>query len=85
MNRQSAAIYIICFLTQKIEHLRIAHGDQEIKSAVGIRHDDIQHCLLIPKRVKFQFIVGSQFSKLLNIEAGKPCADADKYAFSRLA
>ena len=85
MDRQPAAVYVVGLFAQQVEHLRIAHGDQEIEGAVGIGHDDIQHRFAVAQGIQFQFIIGGQLPQLLNIEAGKPRADADKYTFRRLA
>ena len=36
MNWQSAAVHIICFLTQQVEQLCVNHGDQKIKRRIRI-------------------------------------------------
>ncbi len=36
MNREPAAIYVICLFTQQIEQLRVCHGNQEVECAVRI-------------------------------------------------
>lgn len=48
MDGQSASVYIVGFLTQKIEELAVDHGDQEIECAVRVGHDEKQHRLSVP-------------------------------------
>ena len=51
MNRQSAAVHIICFLTKQIEQLGINHGDQEIKSRIRVRHNQEQCRFLVSEGI----------------------------------
>jgi len=38
MNRQSAAVHIICFLAQQVEQLCVNHGDQKIKVITAVKN-----------------------------------------------
>ena len=72
MDRESAAVHIIRFLTQQVEQLGVYHGDQEIERGIRIRHDQKQRCFPVSDGIQFQFIVGSDLSELLNIKDRQP-------------
>ena len=71
MNRQSAAVHIICFFAEQIKQLGINHGNQEIKGRIRIRHNQEQRRFLVSEGIQLQFVVGSNISDLLNIKRGK--------------
>ena len=85
MNRQSPAIYVIRFLTQKIEKLGIAQRNQEIEGIVGVGHDDKQRRFPIAQGIKLKLVIGGQISQLLNIKRGKARAAGDQDTFCRFA
>ena len=60
MDGQPAAVHIIGFLTQKVEQLGIAHGDQEVERIVRVAHDEKQRGLSIAQRVQLQLVICRQ-------------------------
>ena len=85
MNRQPPAVNVVGFLTQEVEQLRVAHGNEEIKSVVGIAHNEEQRRFLVPQGVQGQLVIGRQFSKFLDVEGGKPRTAANQDALGCLA
>ena len=81
MDGQPAAVHIIGFLTQQVEQLGVAHGDQEVEAVIRVRHDEEQGGLLVSQGIQLQLIVGGHFPQLRNIEYGKPRAAAHEYGF----
>ena len=57
MDRQFAAVHIICFIAQQIEKLGVDHRDEEVEGGIRVRHDEEQRRFLIAQRVQLQFIV----------------------------
>ena len=60
MDGQPPAVHIIGFLTQEIEQLGIAHGDQEVERIVRVAHDEKQRGLSIAQRVQLQLVICRQ-------------------------
>ena len=85
MDRQPAAIDIICFLAEQVEELGVRHTDEKIERAVRITHDQEQRCFLIPEGIQLQFVIGRQLPELLDIEDCKPCAAGNQDRFCCLA
>ena len=85
MDRQPPAVHIVRLLTQEVEQLGVAHGDQEVKAIVRIAHNEEQGGFPVSQGIQFQLVVGSDFPQLRNIEHGQPRAAANKYALSCLA
>ena len=87
MNRQLAAVHVVCLFAEQIEKLRVDHRNQEVEGAVRIAHDEEQSCFArvffveIAQRVQFQLIVCGQLPKLLNVERGEPCAATNQNGF----
>ena len=57
MDRQLTAVHIIGFVAEQIEKLGVAHGNQEVKGAVRIAHDEKQRRFPVAQLVQFQLIV----------------------------
>ena len=70
MNGQLAAVHIICLVAQQIEKLGVDHGDQEVKGAVRIAHNEEQRRFLIAQRIQRQLIVHGEVTQLLDVEGG---------------
>ena len=60
MDGQPPAVHIIGFLTQEIEQLGIAHGDQEVERIVRVAHDEKQRGLSVAQRVQLQLVICRQ-------------------------
>ena len=78
MDWQFAAVLVICLITEQIEKLCVDHGDQEVKGAVGIAHDEEQRRFPVAQLVQFQLIVHGGIPDFLNIEGCEPGTAGNK-------
>ena len=85
MDGQTPTVHIVGFLTQEIEKLAVAHGDQEVEGVVRIAHDEKQRRLFVAQFVQLQLVVGRQLPQFLDVEGGQPSAAGDQNGFCRLA
>jgi hypothetical protein len=85
MHRQTPTIYIVRFLAQQIEKLRVAKGYEEVEGIVCVGHDDKQRGFLVAQRVELQLVIGRQIAQLLDIERGEARAAGDQDAFGGLS
>jgi len=85
MDWQLTAVHIIGFVAEQIEKLGVDHGDQEVKGAVGVAHDEKQRRFPVAQLVQFQFIVHGGIPDFLNVEGRKPGTAGNKDRLSRLA
>lgn len=72
MDGQPPTVEVIRLVAEQIEKLTIHEGGHEIKSAVCIRQDHKQRCLLVAQGVQFQFIIFHQVPQFLYIEGSEP-------------
>lgn len=84
MDRQMPAVFIVCQVTEQVEKLGVQDRCHEIECIVGVADDDEQRCLSLAQALQVHLIVGHEVPKLLDIEARKTCAAADKDGFCRL-
>ena len=84
MNRKSAAVNVIRFLTKQIEKLRITHGNQEVEAVIGVAHYEKKRGLFIAESVKLQLIVSRHISEFGNIKDSKPRTARNEYTFRGL-
>ena len=68
MDREPTTVHIIRLLTQQVEQLRVDHGNEEVKGAVRVRHDEEQGSFFISQRIQLQFVIGSYIPHFLNIK-----------------
>ena len=85
MNRQPAAVFIICLVAEQIEKLALEHGDHEIKGGVRVAHNEEQSSFSVAQGIKFQIIILHQIPQFLNIEWGKPGSAANQDGLCRFA
>ena len=85
MDGQLAAVLVICLIAEQIEKLRVDHGDQEVKGAVRIAHDEKQRRFPVAQLVQFQFIVHGGIPNFLNVEGRKPGTAGNKDGLGRFA
>ena len=85
MDRQLTAVHIIGFVAEQIEKLGVDHGNQEVKGAVRIAHDEKQRRFPVAQLVQFQLIVHGGIPDFLNIEGGEPGTAGNKDGLSRFA
>ena len=85
MDGQLAAVHIVCFIAEQIEKLGVDHGNQEVKGAVRIAHDEKQRRFPVAQLVQFQLIVHGGIPDFLNIEGGEPGTAGNKDGLSRFA
>lgn len=78
MNRQPAAVLIICLVTKQIEQLGVGQRDEEVESIVGVADDDKERGLAITELIQLQLIVGGQFAQLFDVKRREPGAAADE-------
>lgn len=77
MNRQTPAELVIRLFTEQIKELAVNHGNEEVKGAVRVAHDEEQHGLLgialfgSAQRIQLQFIIHGDLPKLLNVKGSK--------------
>ena len=57
MNRQLAAVHIVRFVAQEVKKLGVDHANEEVKSAVRVRHDEKQNRFLVAQCVQLQFVI----------------------------
>ena len=84
MDRQLAAVHIICFIAKQIEKLGVDHADEEIKGGIRVRHDEEQCRFLIAQRIQRQLIVHGKVTQLLDIEGRKPGTAGNQDGFRSL-
>ena len=70
MDGQLTPVHIIGFVAQQVEKLGVDHGDQKVKGAVRIAHDEKQRRFPVAQRVQLQFVVHSEVTQLLDVEGG---------------
>ena len=85
MDGQLTAVHIIGFVAQQVEKLGVDHGDQKVKGAVRITHDEKQRRFSVAQLVQFQLIVHGGIPDFLNVEGCHPGTAGDQYRTSRLA
>ena len=85
MDGQLAAVHIVGFVAQQVEKLGVDHGDQEVKGAVGIAHDEKQRRFPVTQLVQFQLIVHGGIPDFLNVEGCEPGTAGNKDGLSRFA
>ena len=85
MNRQPAAVFIICLVAEQIEKLALEHGDHENKGGVQDAHTAEQSSFSVAQGIKFQIIILHQIPQFLNIEWGKPGSAANQDGLCRFA
>ena len=72
MNWESPAVDVIHFLAQKIEKLRVTHGNQEVEAVISVAHNEKKRGLFISESVKLQLVVSCHISQFGNIKDSKP-------------
>ena len=85
MDRQLTAVLVICLIAEQIEKLRVDHGDQEVKGAVCIAHDEKQRRFSVAQLVQFQLIVHGGIPDFLNVEGCHPGTAGNKDRLGRFA
>ena len=85
MDGQPPAVEVIRLVAEQIEKPTIHEGGYEIESAVRIRQDHKQRCLLVAQGIQLQFVIFHQIPQLLDIERYKPGAAGNQYTFECLA
>ena len=85
MDRQLAAVLVIRLIAEQIEKLGVDHGDQEVKGAVRITHDEKQRRFSVAQLVQFQLIVHGGIPDFLNIEGCEPGTAGNKDRLGRFA
>jgi len=85
MDREAPVVHIICFLAQQIEKLAVYHGDQEVKGAVRVAHDEEQRRFPVPQSVQLQLVIPGDLPQLLDVKGRKAGAAGDEDALGRLA
>ena len=74
MDREPAAVHIICLFTQQVEQLGVAQGNEKIEGIIRVAHNEKQCRFQISQRVQLQLVIGGQVTQLLNVEGSQPCA-----------
>ena len=82
---QTAPVFVVGPLTQKIEHLRKGKGHDEVIGTVRVAYQEEQGRFLVPQLVKLQLVIAHDLPKLRNIEGGQSGPAGNQYAFSGLA
>ena len=85
MHGQPAAVLIVRFFAEQVEHLGIRHGYQEIEGIVRVRDDEEHRRFCVSDGVQLQFVIGSNLPNLLNIKGSKTRRTGNQDAFGRLA
>ena len=68
MDGQPAAVLVVRLFTQEIEKLGVDQRDQEVKGAVGVRHDEEQRRLPVSQRVQLQLVIGRDVPQFLDVK-----------------
>ena len=76
---------VLLFYAPGLMGARIAHGDQEVERAVGIRHDNEERGFPVADGVQLQIIVCRDFPKFLNVKGSQPCTARDQDVLGRLS
>jgi len=85
VHRQAAAVFVVCFFTQEVEHLRVRHADQEVEACVRIRHDEEERGSLVAYGIQVQLVICGNIAKLLNIKDGETGSAADQDGLCRFS
>ena len=81
MDGQPPAVEVIRLVSEQIEKLTIHEGGHEIESAVRIREDHKQRCLLVTQGIQFQFVIFHQVPQLPDVEGSKSGTAGNKNGF----
>ena len=84
MDRQPAAIDIVCLLTEQVKQLCVDQRDHEVEGRVCVAHDEKKSRPFIPDRIQLQFIVSCDLPELFDVKGCQPGTAADQDALSRL-
>ena len=71
-------VFVVCFFTQEVEHLRVGHTDQEVEAGVRIRHDEEERGPLVAYGIQVQLVICGNIAKFLNIKDGETGSAADQ-------
>ena len=85
MMGQTATVFVVGPLAQKIEHLRKCKGHDKVIGAVRIAYQEEQGRFLVPEFIKLQLVIAHNLPELRYIKRGKPCAAGNQYAFGGFA
>ena len=85
MDGQPSAVMVICLFTQEIEKLGVDQRDQEVKGAVGVRHDEEQRRLPVSQRVQLQLVVGRDVPQFLDVKGRQSGTAGNQDGFGGLA
>ena len=85
MDRQLAAVHVVCFIAQEVEKLGVDHRNQEIEGGIRVRHNEEQCRFLIAQRIQRQLIVHGKVAQLLDIEGRKPGTTGNEDGFCGLS
>ena len=83
MERQFAAVFVVCFFAKQIEHLVHNHSDQKGIGTIRIAHNHKKGCFSISQFVKLQFVVQHNFPQLVNIKRSQPGSTGNQNTFKR--
>ena len=85
MDRQLAAILVICLIAEQVEKLGVNHGNQKVEGAVCIAHDKEQCRFPVAQLVQLQLIVHGGIPNLLNVEGRQTSTTGNKDALGSLS
>ena len=85
MDGQPAAVLVVRLFTQEIEKLRVDQRDQEVKGAVGVRHDEEQRRLPVSQGVQLQLVVGRDVPQFLDVKGRQSGTAGNQDGFGGLA
>ena len=85
MNWQSAAVLVICLVTEQIEHLRVHDGTDKIEGVIRIADDHEQGRFPVSEGVQLQFVVAHQLPQLRNVKGSKSGTAANQDRLRGLA
>jgi len=74
MNREPPAVFVVRFIAQNVEQLRVHQRGYEIKRVVGVRDDNKQSGLSVADGVKLHFVGIHQIPDLGDVEHSQPRA-----------
>ena len=85
MDGQAPAVNVVGLLAQKVEKLAVHHGNEEVKGAVRVGHDEEQRSFAVSQSVQRQLVAARDLAQLGDVEGSKASAAADQNRLGGLA
>ena len=79
MAGKSAAIHIVCFITQQVEELCIHHGHDEVEGIICIGNDHKEGGFAVSDGVQFHLVIGHQVTDLGDIKRSQAGTAGNQY------